>query len=129
MSKVNKKAFTLVEVLATTAILSLGIVMIYEAFFATLNAFEYCSHYLKIACWMDEKLWQAQNSLRHSGDLAGVETAGKLTIAHKDFNWNLSFGSVDQEQGLYKLDLDISWQEGLRKARISRSSYVLHKKD
>ena len=48
--------FTLVEVLVTTAVLSLGIVLIYRAFFTLLDSFGYYSNYLRVIAFADEKL-------------------------------------------------------------------------
>lgn len=119
--------FTLVEAMITTAILSLGIVLIYEAFFISLDSFNYCSNYLNIVSWADEKVWQTQNSLNHYGVERAIGTQGVFKRANKKFNWNLSFYLIDVD--LYRIDLDIFWQEGKRKSKLSRSAYALYNEE
>ena len=125
----NFRGFTLIEVMVTTAILALGIVLIYESFFISLDSFELCSNYLNIAPWMDEKIWQAQDILNRSGNLDEVETQGEFQNKGKNFTWNLSSNLIDKDQGLYEIDLGVFWKEGKRQIRLSRNTYALSKKE
>ncbi len=122
----TRKGFTLIEVMVTAAVLALGTVLIYEAFFISLDSFNYCSRYLKIASWIDEKIWQVQDSLGHLGPLAQIERSGSFKNENKNFDWDLSYDVIEQTQNLYKIDLAILWQEGKRKAKFSRSAYAMY---
>jgi len=55
----KKRGFTLVEVVMTGAILSFGIVSIYEAFFISLDTYGYYTSYLNTQDWISEKSGQA----------------------------------------------------------------------
>ena len=121
----KKKGFTLVEVLVTTAVLSLGIVLIYRAFFTLLDSFGYYSNYLRVAAFADEKLWQAQDALSCFGPDAGAGSSGRLNIQNKDFNWRLSVGPITAES-LYRIDLAVSWRQGPRTRELSRNGYALY---
>jgi len=113
------------EVMAATAILSLGIVLIYEAFFTSLDSFNYCSNHLNIMSWADEKIWQAQDKLSRFGPLTIMENEGGFTNnKNKNFTWNLSYALIDID--LYRIDLAIYWQEGRRKIKVSRSVYAIY---
>ena len=61
-----KKGFTLVEVMVATAVLSLGIVLLYEAFFKITDAFGYYNHYLSVSPFAREKIWAAQDAFSKS---------------------------------------------------------------
>ncbi len=117
--------FTLVEVLVTTAVLSLGIVLIYRAFFTLLDSFGYYSNYLRVIAFADEKLWQAQDTLSCFGSDAGAGSSGRLNIQNKDFNWRLSVSPVEAES-LYRIDLTVNWQEGPRIRGLTRNAYALY---
>lgn len=127
MSKTGNKpgGFTLIEVLVTTAVLSLGIVLIYRGFFTLLDSFGYYSNYLRVAAFADEKLWQAQDALSCFGPGTGIGSAGRLNIQNKDFNWSLSVNPVEAES-LYRIDLAVHWQEGPRTKELTRNGYVLY---
>lgn len=120
----NKKGFTLIEVMITTAVLALGTVLISEAFFISLDSFNYCSHYLNVAPFANEKIWQVQNSLSRLGPLAQIETAGIFTDRNKNFTWSLTQGLIDETEGLYRIDLALSWQEGQRRPKLLRTAYA-----
>ena len=122
----TKKGFTLIEVMVATAVLSLGALMIYEAFLISLDAYNYCSNYLRVASWMDERLWQAQNELGHFGPAAQIERSGEFVNRNKNFSWSLTYALIGGLPGLHKIDLGLSWKEGRRDARLLRSTYATY---
>jgi prepilin-type N-terminal cleavage/methylation domain-containing protein len=128
MLRIGTRGFTLLEVMITAAVLSLGVVFIYEAFFISLNTYNYCTNYLGVANWMNEKIWQAQDSLTHLGTWA-YDREGTLVYNNRDFKWNLTYSPVQETQDLYKIDLLISWQEGSSKKSLTRSAYALYYKE
>ena len=83
MSRTGNKGFTLFEVIVTTAVLSLGALFIYEAFFDSLDLFNYCSNHLRAISWADEKIWQTQDSLGRLGPEAHIQTAGEFVEGNK----------------------------------------------
>jgi prepilin-type N-terminal cleavage/methylation domain-containing protein len=122
-----RSAFTLMEVMVTTAVLSLGILFVYEAFFIALDTLNYCSDYLRVCSWFDERVWEVQDKLAHPG--RQIDMRGKLLAKNKEFDWNLSYGLIDAVQDLYQIDLVASWQEGQRKAKLIRTAYAAYKKE
>lgn len=129
--QIGNKAFTLVEIMVTTAVLSLGAVLIYEAFFILADSFNYYADYLHLASWMDEKIWDAQDSLFRFGSLADIQTEGNLVSRNKEFVWYLSYGLIDRSEDfyLYSIDLILSGQERRKKSEFSRSAYATYHKE
>lgn len=123
----NKRGFTLVEVMVATAILALGVVLIYQGFFISLDSLGYCLDYLRLSPLAEEKMWQAQDALSRLGPNAGLETAGSFIESRRNFRWNLSYNSLDELSGLYEINLSVIWQNGQRAARLSRGAYALYK--
>lgn len=125
------KAFTLVEIMVATAILSLGTVLIYEAFFISVNAFDYYSNYLSLAPKMDEKIWQAQNNLTCFGPVAYVQREGSFIKDNKAFGWNMSHRLIGSTKTLelYKIRFSLSWQEGERRLTLMRDAYAMYRKE
>jgi prepilin-type N-terminal cleavage/methylation domain-containing protein len=120
----NKIGFTLVEVLAAAAVLSLGIVMIYESYFISLDSFNYYENYLSVSPWMDEKIWQAQDAVYRLGPQAQIDKSGEFQGANNTYKWDLVLINIDEEQGLCRLDLLLSWKEGERAVKLSRNAYA-----
>jgi len=124
----NKKAFTLIEVMIATAVLSLTTLLIYEAFFISLDTFNYCYNYLNVFSLADEKIWQAQDDISRFGTLTNIAENGEFVDRNKNFVWNLSNSPIAdaQNQKLYKIDLILSWQEGKRPVKISRTAFAIY---
>lgn len=123
----NRNGFTLVEVMVATAILALGVVMIYQGFFISLDSLGYCLDYLRLSPLAEEKIWQAQDALSRLGPNSGLETSGSFIEGRRNFRWNLSYNSLDEPSGLYEINLSVIWQNGQRAARLSRGAYALYK--
>jgi hypothetical protein len=92
-----------------------------------LDAFNYYSDYLGVVSWADEKIWQAQDSLGNSGALS-MEDSGEYVNKNRTFLWAISYGSLDQKAGLFKIDLNVSWSHGKKQLKLSRTAYALYAK-
>jgi len=122
------KAFTLVEVMVTAAVLSVGAVMIYETFFTNLSAFYYCEDYLNIAPWMDEKIWETRDLLRNYGPDAVIATEGNVERGNRVYNWGLSCAAINgtDRLDLYKIRLALYLRRGSGSVKLSRNAYALY---
>jgi prepilin-type N-terminal cleavage/methylation domain-containing protein len=118
-----QSAFTLVEIMVATAVLSLGLVMIYQAFFISLDTFDYYLNHLNAQLWLDEMIWQMQDDFRQSGFFSPRQTSGGFTVGNRNFAWNMNYGLIEPEE-LYQLSLSTSWQQGSRRIRLLRTAYI-----
>lgn len=73
---------------------------------------------------MDEKIWQVQDSLARLGSNAQLETEGKLNTGSKDIIWNLAYNSIDETDSLFQINLALSWPQGRKTIKLSRSAYA-----
>jgi len=128
MSKIgtSDRGFTLIEVMLAAMALSLGALLIYQSFFMTLDAHNYCRSYFTIASWSDEKMWQAQEEVTRFGAIVDIDSMGQLTKDGKVFRWALSCYPVDEESGLYSVDMMTVWQDGRRASKILRNGYAIY---
>ena len=127
----NRKGFTLIEVMLATCILALGTVLIYQAFFISLDTFNYCAHYLEVAPFANEKIWQAKENLSESAVL-DLESSGVFVSNGRNFVWEVSYSPIEEVKDktkLFKVDLRVSWQEGRKKIEFSRVAYALYQKE
>ncbi len=115
--------FTLFEIMVSVAILSIGLVVIFEALLVCLNIFSYSLNYLNAQCWMNEKMWRMEDYLvRNEGEEAGT-TSGKFRSGSKNIAWTMSITPIIEES-LYELSLVCSWKEGSRNVTVSRIAYA-----
>ena len=123
----NRRGFTFIEVMVATCVLALGVTLLYQAFFLNLDSFSYCLNSLELIPWMDEKVWDAGDSIRRFGSSAQIETEGDIVKRNKHFKWNMAAAQIDEaydKAALYNIELFINWKEGSRKVELSRNLYV-----
>jgi len=121
----EKRGFTLVEILVTTTILSLGIVFIYEAFFVSLRAYNYYENYVNVAPWMDEKLWEVQDAFTRTGAYEATAPEGELVAEGRTYAWQLSSELVDSGSNLYSIGLSLTRHESKNDFQVKRAVYAL----
>ncbi|MFH1478838.1 MAG: prepilin-type N-terminal cleavage/methylation domain-containing protein [Candidatus Omnitrophota bacterium] len=121
--------FTLVEVMAATMILSLGLVLIYQSFFLSLDIYNYYSDYLAVSSFAGEKICEAEVSLERYGDNASPDTSGVFNIRNRLFNWKIDYDRIGEEPDLYKIEFNTLLKRGSKKIKFSRYAYVLHEEE
>ena len=113
--------------MVATAVLSLGIVLVYQSFFTILRACDRCESYFSAVGFVDEKIWEACDSVRHHGSINDSEMSGELTAGGKNYTWGLWL-EPGQAPELYSINALLSWKEGAGKQEIRRTAYALHEK-
>ncbi len=120
--------FSFVEVMVTAAVLSFGIVMIYKAFLASLDQLTYINHRLYAMTLLDNKVISLQKLLEARKEIpfGGTQETESGQFGQKtvDFNYILDFKNIEDINGIFQLDIKLSWKEGRRDVGISRSVYL-----
>jgi len=119
----NKKGFTFFELMVSLAILSLGIVLVYQSFISTLNAYSYYLTYLGAQHWIDEKAWEIEDSLIREKKTIPYLENGKFIIKNKTIFYQVNINELSPSS-LYKINISAQWEEKNRKANISSLYYV-----
>jgi prepilin-type N-terminal cleavage/methylation domain-containing protein len=129
----NKKrkagGFTLIEVMVAVAVLSFGLVMVYQAFFIVLDSFNYSADYLEIVSWMDEKIWQVQDSIMRTGALETNSSQGEFISRNKKFDWILFSSVLNGNGNISAVNLEVNWKESRRKVKATRSCYAKYEQN
>lgn len=122
----RRGGFTLVEVMVATAVLALGLAMIFHSFFVSLRAGALLSERLSAGVESTNLLWQIQRALNETPTASIYEypRQGERVLNGKRFFWTLMPETVNATYGVYKLAIVMQWtQEGMP-VRLTRSAYV-----
>jgi len=119
------RGFTLIELVVTVGILAFGIVTIYEALFLSMDTFGSYVNYLETQDWIDEAIFDKSQELMKAKALEPGQASGQIVRNNKMFEWAVAVNFVDEEQGLYRVDVTLSWRQGSKTARVSRTAYLL----
>ncbi|MDP8265936.1 MAG: hypothetical protein P9M07_03215 [Candidatus Aceula meridiana] len=119
-----------VEVMTTVVVLSFGLVGIYRAFFTSLDYLNHASYRLHAANFLHNKIELIQRNFQMSNttNLKDGRDVYPVLINNRkvDFDYESSVENVGSLDGIYKLNVSVSWREGKRDIRISRSVYILN---
>jgi|GEM_PF-5052525 len=121
MMKKKARGFTLLEVLAATAVLSVGTLYMYQSYFSVLRAFDYCSGYIASSNFLQEKLWEGVDSVRREGGL-GSPVSGDFTAGGRQFVWNMALGKASDR--VYEVTVAVDWKSGKQEIELSRTAYA-----
>jgi len=124
-------SFTLVEIIVTVTILSLGIVFVYQGFLTSLGANGYCKNYLVAQNWIDQKFWNTQKSLLEYHSLFTQKREGNIKINGKEFSWQFDYSLIagSEAMDLYDIQLWLYWKEGKRSIKLVRATYFRNIKE
>jgi len=128
MRIVNKKSISLIELMLTVVILSMGIVMILKSFLSMAGALGYTRNKIAAVHFLDGKIVQLKEAALKGEYILAGEDQGEVRLGEKDFNWASSFYPVvyDEEEieGLKGIDMAIFWKEGNINKQQSASAYI-----
>lgn len=118
MASKSNKAFSLLEVLITVAILSTAIVFVFRAFTTVLSSVRF-SQNITLACLLaEDKLWEIEEKQKQSQDPIGSES-GTEKIQNQDFLWSYTTSKL-ADYDLIELNLTVN--------NINFVTYLLPKK-
>jgi len=112
VSSKSNKAFSLLEVLITVAILSTAIIFIFRSFTASLSAVRF-SQDITLACYLaEDKFWEMKQKQKKSIRPLNYEQ-GTEELQGRQFNWVYQTSKLE-DSDLIKLQFDVSWRHKIK---------------
>lgn len=113
--KASRKAFSLLEVLITVAILSSAIIFLFRSFAASLSSMRFSQH-ITLACYLAENnLWEIET---RSAAGANLPATSSKKLQNINFGWSYEISDTDIKD-IKKLNLKTTWKENARKMDYS----------
>ncbi len=118
----SNRAFTLLEVLITVAILATGIVFLFRSFAAALSAARF-SQDISLACYFaEDKIWEIEEKRKASARPIASDS-GTEELEDRTFGW--SYNAVELEDlGLVRLEFMVSWEEAAGKEKYNMEFFT-----
>jgi len=123
----SQSGLTFIEVMVALAIFSLAIVMIYQIFFSSLDRMSHLTTRLYANAMIDHRLAVIERSLRAYQTLPiefNQHHATDMGLKTIDFDPRMKISEVEEFVDIFKIDLELTWQESNRDIKISRSAYI-----
>ena len=125
----NSKGLTFIEIMVTVVILSLGLTMIYKAFFM---CFDYLTH-LTNRIYANNIINNKINSLQMEYQATGEIPAGKTQFDQEllrdtpvPFQYAVNLYPLGELKDIYELNIILSWQERGQTKNLVRTAYLSH---
>ena len=126
--KGQSAGFTLIEVMVTVVILSLGTLVIHEGLLRSADVLVHINNKLVAEEWFKDKAWDTEESLFFSEEDSGQAASGTFTEANRNFDWTVEATPVSGGNKLYLINLNLLWHEGYKEVRSNKAFYATFKK-
>ena len=129
----NKKAITLIEVMISISILSIGLVLVLQGFAYCLNGLRISENNLKASLLAGNKMAQAQIEVKEDWNTFENNLSERFKAQRLKCTWNIEIDPVswgaeekvpESYDDLNELRASFGWTEGKRKGTISLVTYV-----
>ncbi len=120
----GNKGFTLIEVMVSVVILSIGTLMIQEGMLRSVDLFNRHSNTLKAELWMDRKISEVEEDLFFAEFPALGNDAGAFTRDGRPFNWSTVSEQSPEGKNLFRVQLTVSWLEAGRPRSTQKQIYA-----
>jgi prepilin-type N-terminal cleavage/methylation domain-containing protein len=120
----SKQAFTLVEVMVAVAVLSFGILSLYQAFFISVDAAQMALDRLAVQEWAERKIWEEEDAYRKTHQIDFSYQTGTFKVGIREFSWVKGIKPIERvknesdfamefvDQNMKSLVLNITWRAG-----------------
>ncbi len=130
----KSSAFTLIEIMVSIAILSLGLVLILQNFSHSLAVLKTSENYLKTSLLLENKITDIEIAFKEGKDV--FSEMDELEEGNVLFKLNTRLDAVECKketsseeeliyEDLYRLSATLSWDERKRKNRIPVATYLI----
>ncbi len=117
----SQKAMSLIELMVTVAILSIGIIGVARSFLVVTNALSYTQNKILALEFLDSKIGQVRQEVLNQSSYEDIDTSGEVRLNNKDFSWKISISSLgigeaaEEAQNIKELSARAVWKESNRK--------------
>ena len=121
----KNKGFTLIEIMVSVSILSIGLIVILQGFTSSLNVLRVCQNNLEASLFAEEKMAELEINIKQDKEVFLKGLTGIIQENNLEFQWSISLTPETEYEDLNKVLTTISWKEGKRKGINSLSTFFI----
>lgn len=130
MAKVNgaqrRRGFTLIEVILSIVILSVGIVAVQRVFIGSLSALSVIENWSQAERLLDEKIWGLGREVReHGGEFQKRQDSGLLLGSDRTYRYDMNIREVGSDTRLMEAQAVVSWGNQGGGRSLKRTFYLM----
>lgn len=120
----NRKGYLLLEVLASIAVIAIGLTVILRSFTSSLRASKIAQEYFEASLLLQDKMCALEEEEKLGGVSAGEET---LQIADTPYKLETKITRISDEDPLNEAIAVISWTNRERNEKLTIGTYLKNK--
>lgn len=123
---INRRGFTLVEVLLTSVVLAFGTLLLHQTY---LRLADYYGRYIsgmRVEGFIHDKLWEGREAVVYFPENGPASASGSAEIDGKTYDWRREATPMSGP-GLYSISVSVAWTDGGREAGLTRQIYAYHR--
>ena len=120
----GQNGFTLIEVMLSVVLLSVGLVAINQALLKSLSTLAYLQTRGQANSITQNKIWEIQSAAWNQNEAPSRKEDGVLLGTHQAFNYKLQSVTVRGSELLYEIRLAVRWLESGKELGLQRSFYA-----
>ncbi len=121
----RSKAFTLIEIMISIAILSLGLILVLQGLAKCVNILRISQSNLAATLLAEDKMAEVEIAVKQNGlkaflnDTSGVEQAGNIEL-----DWQVRLSQDEEYEDLNKVTATVNWRDGRNRGSSIFSTYL-----
>jgi prepilin-type N-terminal cleavage/methylation domain-containing protein len=120
------RGFTLIEVILSIAILTLGIVSVQRVFIGSLSALSVIENWSQAERLLEGKIWETGREVREKGiKFRKRKDSGLLLGSDRVFQYDISIREMDPDARLMEANASVSWGSAGSGHSIKRTFYMM----
>lgn len=120
----KQNGFSMIELMVTVAVMSLGIVLIYQSFLMIAGVTTDVPRYTATQLFMDDAIWKVQDRLRREGYLLTGSGQSEVMLNGQAYSCRESSHMIDARACVYKTEIELLWKSNGKIKRNLRETYI-----
>jgi len=121
----RNKGFTLIEIMISIAILSLGLIANLQGLTRCLSILRISQNNLEASLLAEEKMAEFEIAVKQETGSFFKQTSGESQTGNIELNWQIRLDTDSEYEDLNKVVITVNWKEGVRSGVSVFSTYLI----
>jgi len=121
----QNKGFTLIEIMISIAILSLGLILILQGLTQCLNILRISQNNLETSLLAEDKMAEMEIAVNQDTDNFSKDISGESKSGNIEFKWQIRLNPDTEYENLYEVLATVNWVEGRRRGSSILNAYLM----
>jgi len=121
----TQKGFTLIEIMISIAILSVGLILILQGLTHCLSILNISRNNLETSLLAENKMAELEIAIKQDPAALSRYTSGQLQTGNIEFRWQINLTPDSEYEDLRQAQTTVYWKEGIRKGLSTFNTYLV----